>query len=60
MERHAQFKYDAAPLEIYEGPAEKPPIAVTCVLKAMAAGEHEGLDKGLEVGAEGRARVFPL
>ena len=37
--------------------AERPPIAVGCVLKAMAAGEYEGLDKGLEVEAEGSARV---
>lgn len=33
--------------------AERPPIAVSCVLKAMAAGEYEGLDKGLDVEAEG-------
>ena len=37
--------------------AERPPIAVSCVLKAMAAGEYEGLDKGLDVEAEGSARV---
>ena len=35
--------------------AERPPIAVGCVLKAMAAGAYEGLDKGLKVEAEGAA-----
>jgi len=55
VERHTQFKYDAAPLEIYEGPAERPPIAVTCVLKAIAAGEHEGLDKR----SYGRVQCLP-
>jgi len=44
-------------LEFAQKLAERPPIAVTCVLKAMAAGEYEGLDKGLEVEAEGSARV---
>ena len=37
--------------------AERPPIAVSCVLKAMAAGEYEGLDKGLHVEAQGSSRV---
>lgn len=37
--------------------AERPPIAVSCVLRAMAAGEYEGLDRGLEVESEGSARV---
>jgi enoyl-CoA hydratase/carnithine racemase len=37
--------------------AEKPPIAVSCVLNAMATGNYEGLDKGLHVEAEGSARV---
>jgi len=32
---------------------ERSPIAVSCVLEAMAVEEYEGLDKGLEVEAEG-------
>jgi len=37
--------------------AERPPIAVSCVLKAMAAGKYEGMDKGIEVEAEGSTCV---
>jgi enoyl-CoA hydratase/carnithine racemase len=37
--------------------AERPPIAVSCVLKAMAAGVYEGLEQGLRVEDEGTARV---
>jgi enoyl-CoA hydratase/carnithine racemase len=37
--------------------AERPPIAVSCVLKAMAAGLYEGLEQGLRVEDEGTARV---
>ena len=37
--------------------AERPPIAVGCVLKAMAAGIYEGLEQGLRVEDEGTARV---
>jgi enoyl-CoA hydratase/carnithine racemase len=37
--------------------AERPPIAVACVLNAMAAGLYEGLDAGLRMEAEGSARV---
>jgi len=37
--------------------AERPPIAVGCVLKAMSAGDYEGLERGLEVESEGSARV---
>jgi enoyl-CoA hydratase/carnithine racemase len=44
-------------LEFAQELAERPPIAVSCVLKAMAAGEYEGLDKGLDVEAEGSVRV---
>lgn len=44
-------------LEFAQKLAERPPIAVSCILKAMAAGEYEGLDKGLDVEAEGSARV---
>jgi len=37
--------------------AERPPIAVACVLKAISAGLYEGLDSGLRVEAEGSALV---
>jgi enoyl-CoA hydratase/carnithine racemase len=37
--------------------AERAPIAVSCVLKAVAAGDYEGLDRGLEVESEGSAAV---
>lgn len=37
--------------------AERPPIAVGSVLKALSAGEYEGIDKGLKVEEEGAARV---
>ncbi|MCP4669403.1 MAG: enoyl-CoA hydratase [Deltaproteobacteria bacterium] len=33
--------------------AQRPPIAVSCVLKAMAAGPYEGLDEGLKAEAQG-------
>ncbi|MDO9265352.1 MAG: enoyl-CoA hydratase-related protein, partial [Desulfosalsimonadaceae bacterium] len=33
--------------------ALRPPIAVSCVLKAISAGVYEGLDKGLDVEREG-------
>ena len=32
---------------------ERPPIAVSCVLKAMSAGEYEGVGEGLNVETEG-------
>jgi enoyl-CoA hydratase/carnithine racemase len=35
--------------------AERPPVAVKWVFKAMAAGEYEGLDRGLEVESDGSA-----
>ena len=44
-------------LEFAQKLAERPPVAVSCVLKAMAAGEYEGLEKGLHVEAEGSVRV---
>jgi enoyl-CoA hydratase/carnithine racemase len=44
-------------LELAQRLAERPPIAVSCVLKAMAAGEYEGLERGLEAEAEGSGRV---
>ncbi len=37
--------------------AERPPIAVSCVLKAIAAGAYEGLDEGLKAETEGDAIV---
>jgi enoyl-CoA hydratase/carnithine racemase len=37
--------------------AEKPPIAVGCVLRAMSAGDYEGLEKGLFVETEGTVLV---
>jgi enoyl-CoA hydratase/carnithine racemase len=37
--------------------AERPPIALSCVLKAMAAGVYEGLEQGLRVEEQGSARV---
>jgi enoyl-CoA hydratase/carnithine racemase len=36
---------------------ERPPIAVGCVLTAMAAGEYEGIDQGLKVEYEGTKTV---
>ena len=33
--------------------AQRPPVAVGCVLRAIAAGTYEGLDEGLKVEAEG-------
>jgi enoyl-CoA hydratase/carnithine racemase len=37
--------------------AQRPPIAVGCVLKAMSTGIYEGLDRGLEVEFEGSRTV---
>jgi len=37
--------------------AQRPPIAVRWVLKAMAAGLYEGVDEGLKVEAEGSSAV---
>ena len=37
--------------------AERPPIAVSCVLRAMSAGDYEGMERGLQVEDEGSARV---
>jgi len=36
---------------------QRPPIAVGWVLKAMSAGDYEGLERGLEVEADGSAAV---
>ncbi len=40
-------------LEFAEKLAERPPVAVRCVLDAFTAGLYEGLEKGLNVEAEG-------
>ncbi len=37
--------------------AERPPIAVRCVLEAISAGLYEGFDEGLRAEAEGAATV---
>jgi enoyl-CoA hydratase/carnithine racemase len=37
--------------------AQRPPIAVGCVLKAMSTGLYEGLNRGLEVELEGSRTV---
>jgi enoyl-CoA hydratase/carnithine racemase len=37
--------------------AQRPPVAVGCVLRAMAAGEYEGIDEGLRVEEQGGLRV---
>jgi len=44
-------------LALAEKLAARPPIAVDCVLKAMAAGAYEGIDAGLKVESEGSAIV---
>jgi len=36
-------------LAFAESLAQRPPVAVSCVLKAMSAGLYEGFDRGLEV-----------
>lgn len=42
-------------LKLAENLAKRPPLAVRCVLKAMSAGEYEGIDEGLRVEAEGNS-----
>ncbi|MBU3917711.1 enoyl-CoA hydratase/isomerase family protein [bacterium] len=37
--------------------ADRAPIAVGCVLRAMSAGQYEGIDRGLEVESEGSKTV---
>jgi len=46
-----------AALELAEMLAERPPVAVSCVLKAMSAGEYEGIEAGLKREAEGSLTV---
>ncbi len=43
--------------EFAEKLAQRPPIAVSCVLKAIAAGSYEGLDEGLAIETKGSAVV---
>ena len=44
-------------LELAGKLADRPPIAVSWVLKALAAGAYEGLDAGLQIEAEGSAAL---
>ena len=37
--------------------AKRPPVAISCVLRAIAAGAYEGLDAGLKVEEEGSQTV---
>jgi enoyl-CoA hydratase/carnithine racemase len=37
--------------------AKRPPVAVSCVLQAIAAGAYEGLDSGLKVEEKGSKHV---
>jgi enoyl-CoA hydratase/carnithine racemase len=36
---------------------QRPPVAVSCVLKAIAAGAYEGIDHGLEIETQGSTTV---
>ncbi|MCP4136157.1 MAG: enoyl-CoA hydratase [bacterium] len=44
-------------LEFAEKLSKRPPISVSCVLKAISAAEYEGMEKGLQVEEEGTAKV---
>ncbi len=44
-------------LELARKLAERPPIAVSWVLKALTEGTYEGIDAGLRAEAEGSAAV---
>jgi enoyl-CoA hydratase/carnithine racemase len=44
-------------LELAGKLADRPPLAVSWVLKALAAGAYEGLDAGLQIEAEGSAAL---
>jgi enoyl-CoA hydratase/carnithine racemase len=46
-----------AVFEFAEKLVKRPPLAVSCVLKAISAGEYEGFDKGLAVEEAGSAVV---
>lgn len=49
----APGKLMADAIALAEKLAERPPVAVGCVLRSMAAGIYEGLDAGLKVEEEG-------
>jgi len=49
----APGKLEADVREFARQLAERPPVAVRCVLKAMSAGVYEGIERGLEVEVEG-------
>ena len=44
-------------MELAKVLAERAPIAVGCVLRALSAGQYEGIEKGLKVEEEGAAQV---
>lgn len=44
-------------LELARALAEKPPLAVGAVMRAMSAGQYEGIEQGLRVEEEGSALV---
>jgi len=44
-------------VEFAEKLVKRPPLAVSCVLKAISAGEYEGFEQGLKVEEEGSAVV---
>ena len=46
-----------AALEFAQKLVKRPPLAVSCVLKAISAGEYEGFEKGLKAEEEGSAVV---
>jgi enoyl-CoA hydratase/carnithine racemase len=44
-------------IELAEKLVKRPPLAVSCVLKAISAGEYEGFEQGLKVEEAGSAIV---
>jgi len=48
---------EAKVLELAQFLAERPPLAVASVLRAMAAGLYQGIDSGLKAEAEGSTLV---
>ena len=44
-------------LSFAEKLAQRPPIAVSCVLRAISAGAYKGIDEGLEIETQGSATV---
>ncbi len=53
----SQEKLMSDALLLAEKLVKRPPLAVACVLKAVSAGEYEGLERGLVVEREGSAIV---